>query len=46
MGAAQTPQEAPARAVPQLAQNRPAAAAPQTGQVVWVGPEGEVTAES
>jgi hypothetical protein len=44
MGAAQAAQLAPASAVPQLEQNRPAAAAPQAGQVVAEG-EGVVTRE-
>jgi hypothetical protein len=36
-GAAQVPQVAPARAVPQLEQKRPLAAVPHEGQVVELG---------
>ena len=42
MGAAQLPHAAPARAVPQLEQKRPVAAAPQEGQALGVL-EGVVT---
>jgi hypothetical protein len=44
-GAAQVPHVAPARAVPQAAQKRPDAEAPQDGQADGAG-EGEVTPES
>jgi hypothetical protein len=37
MGAAQAAHAAPASAVPQLAQNRPVAAAPQEGQALGAG---------
>ena len=45
MGASQVPQVAPARAVPQLEQKRPEAAAPHEGQGAGC-PEGEVTLEN